>query len=159
MFPRVIAAILISVVTVNAEDDPEIPISRNISISDPQFSISGNLEARLTNETDKEIRIHPSSCEIETRIDGEIVAIRAVHPNFISLISLKIPAGESRMFSFDLVPGVAKLDGEIRLLVYWVDPVETRILSARSEPFSVAEVKSAPIPENDGSEQDEALKP
>lgn len=115
----------------------------DITISSPFFSAPGDCRATITNASPKEIQIHPSWCGVEIIYGERIGTLMAKDPAFISLISLTIPAGEARDFRFSLIPGLADLDGELRLFVHAVSTDPLEVMTVKSEPFEISNLKSA----------------
>ena len=93
MIVRLLAAIVLAMGVAVAED------SARISIGNPFLNDSGDLRARITNESKKEIQIYPSHCGVEVNTEEATTKILAKDPQLVSLISLKIAPGEAKEFS------------------------------------------------------------
>ncbi len=113
-------------------------------MSVPYVTKRGDLRATITNNSAKEIQIYPSQCGVEVNIGDKTTTITAKDPQFVSLISLKIPPGEAKDFSFDLIAGLSDLDGRLRLFVQAVstDPLEAT--TVKSELFEISDLESSP---------------
>ncbi len=126
--------------SVVAEDHGEI------TMSFPSVTERGDVLATITNNSSKEIQIYPSQCGVEVNIGDKTTTIAAKDPQFVSLISLKIPSGGAKDFSFELIPGLSNLDGRLRLFVQAVstDPLEAT--TVKSELFEISDLESSPKP-------------
>jgi len=136
MIARLLAVAALAVGLAVAEEDARI------TVSDPFLNERGALRARITNNSTKEIQIYPSHCGVEVHAGDAATTIPAKDPQLVSLISLKIPPGEAKDFSFDLIPGLTDLAGGLRLFVHAVttDPIETK--TVWSERFEMADVET-----------------
>ncbi len=115
-----------------------------ITMSIPYVAERGDLRATIANHSEKEIQIYPSHCGVEITVGDRIATLAAKDPQIVSLISLKIRSGEARDFSFELIPGLADLDGRLRLVVHAVstDPLEAA--TVKSEWFEISDLESSP---------------
>lgn len=114
-----------------------------ITMSVPYVTERGDLRATITNNSKKEIQIYPSQCGVEVNIGEKTETIAAKDPQFVSLISLQIPSGEARDFSFKLIPGLFDLEGRLRLFVQAVstDPLEAT--TVKSGLFEISDLEAS----------------
>ncbi|MDF1789017.1 MAG: hypothetical protein P1U82_24355 [Verrucomicrobiales bacterium] len=136
MIARLLAVITLAMGSAVAED------SAQITIGDPFVNDRGDLRAQITNNSRKEIQIYPSHCGVEVNVEDATKKIPAKDPQLVSLISLKIPPGEAKDFTFDLIPGLTDLEGGLRLFVHAIttDPIESK--TVWSERFEMADVET-----------------
>jgi hypothetical protein len=138
MITRFLAMILLATGSMVAGEHGEI------TMSVPYVAECGDLRATIANHSENEIQIHPSHCGVEIAVGDRTATLAAKDPQIASLISLKIRSGEARDFSFERIPGLADLDGRLRLVVHAVstDPLEST--TVKSEWFEISDLESSP---------------